>query len=288
MAAQDFAAQPMPSGASSAEALVCRSTAELTRGTEPDPLQKPPYSYVALIAMAIKESPEQRLPLSGIYRYIVGRFPYYERNQKGWQNSVRHNLSLNECFVKVPPDGGPGAPGERKGNLWALDPAFQDMFDQGDYRRRRRRRPRPRVPQPPVPPTGGSPAPPPLALAELPCCLSQRPLYLLGDPWALGQPQTTCLQPGCAPAVSGPPRSYSAFAQSPGSCHPRSPGDPGRGYRAPGPTAGTPLPIHWGGAGAVQHPWSVGGRPQAGLLTASAPQEFPPQLSSPPSAQLDF
>ncbi|KAJ8265001.1 hypothetical protein COCON_G00141000 [Conger conger] len=84
--------------------------------------------------MAIRESDENKLTLSGIYQYIITKFPFFEKNKRGWQNSIRHNLSLNECFVKVPREGD----GERKGNFWTLDPAFADMFDKGNYRRRRR------------------------------------------------------------------------------------------------------------------------------------------------------
>lgn len=97
--------------------------------------QKPPYSYVALITMAIGESPDRRLTLRGIYDFISTRFPYYSNDQKGWQNSVRHNLSLNDCFLKVPiRETGE----DRKGNYWVLDPACEGMFEMGDYRRKRR------------------------------------------------------------------------------------------------------------------------------------------------------
>ncbi|KAI0033345.1 hypothetical protein K488DRAFT_13548, partial [Vararia minispora EC-137] len=66
------------------------------------PGSKPFYPYSTLIRYAIKGSPDQKLLLEDIYYAIESRFPYFRTASSGWKNSVRHNLSLNPCFEKVP------------------------------------------------------------------------------------------------------------------------------------------------------------------------------------------
>nr|7YZ7_A Chain A, Forkhead box protein H1 [Danio rerio]7YZA_A Chain A, Forkhead box protein H1 [Danio rerio]7YZC_A Chain A, Forkhead box protein H1 [Danio rerio]7YZD_A Chain A, Forkhead box protein H1 [Danio rerio] len=79
---------------------------------------KPPYSYLAMIAMVIQNSPEKKLTLSEILKEISTLFPFFKGNYKGWRDSVRHNLSSYDCFVKVLKD--PGKP-QGKGNFWTVE-----------------------------------------------------------------------------------------------------------------------------------------------------------------------
>jgi forkhead box protein A2 nuclear factor 3-beta len=96
---------------------------------------KPPYSYISLITMAIQNSPTKMLTLSEIYQFIMDLFPFYRQNQQRWQNSIRHSLSFNDCFVKVPRT--PDKPG--KGSFWTLHPDSGNMFENGCYLRRQKR-----------------------------------------------------------------------------------------------------------------------------------------------------
>ena len=91
---------------------------------------RPPFSYSALIAMAISSSPKKMMSLPEIYCYISAHFPYYTKDDKKWKNSVRHNLSLNKCFKKVPRDDGYHG----KGNYWMIDPASNRVLDRGSFR----------------------------------------------------------------------------------------------------------------------------------------------------------
>ncbi|XP_051522733.1 forkhead box protein H1 [Myxocyprinus asiaticus] len=79
---------------------------------------KPPYSYLAMIAMVIQNSPEKKLTLSEILKEISTLFPFFKGNYRGWRDSVRHNLSSYDCFIKVLKD--PGKP-QGKGNFWTVE-----------------------------------------------------------------------------------------------------------------------------------------------------------------------
>ncbi|XP_067407247.1 forkhead box protein J1-B-like [Emydura macquarii macquarii] len=98
-----------------------------------NPGVKPPYSYATLICMALQASKLAKLTLSAIYSWITENFCYYRHADPSWQNSIRHNLSLNKCFRKVPRQK--DEPG--KGGFWQIDPQYADMFVNGVFKRRR-------------------------------------------------------------------------------------------------------------------------------------------------------
>ena len=93
--------------------------------------EKPTQSYIGLIGKAILSSPQQKLVLGDIYNYILTHYPYFRNKGPGWRNSIRHNLSLNDCFVKV------GRSPNGKGHFWAINPVNYDDFSRGDYKRKR-------------------------------------------------------------------------------------------------------------------------------------------------------
>ncbi|KAK0168507.1 hypothetical protein PV327_002298 [Microctonus hyperodae] len=106
-----------------------------THYSPPKDDSKPPYSYAQLIVQAIASAQDKQLTLSGIYSYITKNYPYYRTADKGWQNSIRHNLSLNRYFIKVPRSQ--EEPG--KGSFWKIDPQSEAKLIEQAFRRRRQR-----------------------------------------------------------------------------------------------------------------------------------------------------
>ncbi|TRZ02030.1 hypothetical protein DNTS_024188 [Danionella cerebrum] len=78
-------------------------------------------SYADLISQAIENSPEKRLTLAQIYDWMVKTVPYFKdkgdsNSSAGWKNSIRHNLSLHNKFLRVHNES------TGKSSWWMLNP----------------------------------------------------------------------------------------------------------------------------------------------------------------------
>ena len=94
-----------------------------------------PLSYVEVITYAILDSPRGQRTLSEIYSFIQERFPEFTENRARWKNTVRHNLSLHECFQRGQ------VAYEKGGCYWQIHPRFLADFIRGDFSKRK-------IPQP--------------------------------------------------------------------------------------------------------------------------------------------
>ncbi|EDV28489.1 uncharacterized protein TRIADDRAFT_20374, partial [Trichoplax adhaerens] len=84
---------------------------------------KPPYSYAKLITMAIDSTTDKKMLLKDIYEWVETKYPFYKyTSNKGWKNSIRHNLSLKPYFIKLDRSGRVCNSSESKGCYWMLAP----------------------------------------------------------------------------------------------------------------------------------------------------------------------
>ncbi|KAL8692858.1 MAG: hypothetical protein Q9218_002208 [Villophora microphyllina] len=114
--------QPRPSSAVKQSPMLGRgfmieSTEQIDYSSDATKDLKPSIPYSVMITQAILSSPDETKTLNGIYDWIKKQFAYYRYLETNWQNSIRHVLSLNVAFTKVP--RGPNEPG--KGMKWAIE-----------------------------------------------------------------------------------------------------------------------------------------------------------------------
>jgi hypothetical protein len=96
------------------------NTSVIFSGSATSPARRPPHSYSALIEMVIRQMPDQRCTLRHIYNWIQHNFDYYRQSKKNWKNAVRHNLSVNDCFMRTTKDN--------KTNYWTFNPQKIDQL----------------------------------------------------------------------------------------------------------------------------------------------------------------
>ena len=112
-----------------------QSQTELHKPTaETSNMLKPKESFIALVAKAMLSTADNSMVLNEVYQWILDNYPYFQTAKCAWRSSVRHSLSVNECFVK-----GKRAKNGR-GFVWSIHPMCIDSFKKGDFDRRTARR----------------------------------------------------------------------------------------------------------------------------------------------------
>ena len=99
-------------------------------------------SYAQLITRAIDSSPWKRLTLNEVYEWIVKFVPYFKdktdpKSSWGWKNSIRHNLSLHNQFIRVPIISSLSK-GPVK-YVWTINPSFKNNSPYKKYSLKRKR-----------------------------------------------------------------------------------------------------------------------------------------------------
>ena len=86
---------------------------------------KPSLTYIALIGKALLSTPSVQMDINSIYNYIIENYSFYRTTTLSWRNSIRHNLSVNDCFVKA------GKMGSGRCFLWGIHHGLSSGLQSG-------------------------------------------------------------------------------------------------------------------------------------------------------------
>ncbi|KAE9972724.1 hypothetical protein BLS_003916 [Venturia inaequalis] len=129
--------QPQPKSKPSpayARGMTLESTEEVDYSADSAKDIKPPHSYAQMIGQAIMSSQDENATLARIYEFIKEKYAFFRFGGGGWQNSIRHNLSLSKHFEKIPRRT--DEPG--KGMKWQIVPEHRAEYMKKNFHDNRR------------------------------------------------------------------------------------------------------------------------------------------------------
>ena len=85
-------------------------------------------SYTEMIATILLSDASTAKALQDIYMLMERKYPFLEQRGHSWKNSVRHTLSFNECFLKIPREDS----GQRCN--WTIHPKYMRRFLLGNFK----------------------------------------------------------------------------------------------------------------------------------------------------------
>ncbi|CAD5118241.1 DgyrCDS6961 [Dimorphilus gyrociliatus] len=88
---------------------------------------RPNISYREIVAKILLNSEKGEMSLREIVDKIAAEYAYYENSKRNWPSSVRHTLSVSDCFVKA------GRAKGGRGYKWKIDESFIKFFRQGKF-----------------------------------------------------------------------------------------------------------------------------------------------------------
>lgn len=88
---------------------------------------RPDMSYKEMVAKILLKSEKGQLSLKEITEQVAKDYEYYAKSKSNWPSSIRHTLSVADCFVKA------GRAKGGRGFMWKIAEPYIKFFKEGDF-----------------------------------------------------------------------------------------------------------------------------------------------------------